>query len=545
MNLIKDFIQLFTKDEFTIDNLEPTEDFYEAKISFNFKNYSPPDKESFINVSSSICQILESDTFEFMFKVIDKKRNNTNITPDLTYKFSKSTLAEPNILIDCFNEIRNEKFEEIDKCNEYLQLVIIIKKPMDLQNTNRIYFFNKFAEYLNNLSLKEILVNIFSKLLNDNDKVIFLIDKDVEEFYSSNIFFIHCKETLDNINIPYRNYDQILKNYRLNCRFIGNDLVFTPYAFSLCKKSTYNSINNFFSKLSFITSLIYIANYSEFETCNVLKVHLNGYKLITEKIDFSNLDNRYNIYYDIFDWVYSNGNISDKLNLSRNIITLDYRDSLLNINEKTLASIESNYEIYLKDNVEKYIKLKTKITDSLIEISMKSREITSDFSISFKNNFIAILSFIFTIFFANIVNNHVNSTEIFNREISIIYLIINIISFLYMVFSRISVKKDLQHYDKTIESLKNSYVGLLSPNDLDNIFNNKILANDKAHIRNKIRLFSALWITTIFISLIGLYALSAYFRSLLVLYISNTIYFIINTLIIMLVLFLILKFTRP
>ena len=58
------------------------------------------------------------------------------------------------------------------------------------------------------------------------------------------------------------------------------------------------------------------------------------------------------VLYKIYDWIYSGGSSIDKAIIARNIICLHCKyEPLLNLDEKVLSSIQSNYNLYLKDNV--------------------------------------------------------------------------------------------------------------------------------------------------------------------------------------------------
>jgi len=62
---------------------------------------------------------------------------------------------------------------------------------------------------------------------------------------------------------------------------------------------------------------------------------------------------------EIFDWVYTDGNYTDKIGLARNLISIHLKnDNLLTLDEGTIHSLESGYDIYLKDNVKQYIEIK-------------------------------------------------------------------------------------------------------------------------------------------------------------------------------------------
>lgn len=61
--------------------------------------------------------------------------------------------------------------------------------------------------------------------------------------------------------------------------------------------------------------------------------------------------------------------------------------SMTSINHGTLKSIESGYDIYLKDNVKQYIEIKNKISEFLVGQSDKASDITKNMFSTFKTSF--------------------------------------------------------------------------------------------------------------------------------------------------------------
>ncbi|WP_352404469.1 hypothetical protein [Sporanaerobacter acetigenes] len=520
MNLIYQFISLFTEDNLIVKNLNSKEDLYKASINYDINNYKNPDYESFLETFTSICEILDSYTLDLTFTTMNKNNDTTYV--ELNDKIFSSFSTNTKYLDDLYENIIKNKFEMISK-DEFIRLEININKPMELESINRIFFFNSFIDSLSKKDLKYILVNspIYNSL-NYKKHIIFLIDEDITPFFSQNIYFLHDKKNLENISSLDLDYEHIVNNYKRNCHFINSNLNITPYTFKLIKRSQNEKINEIFDKLTTMISLIYISNYSELDGENILKVYINGYKLIEGMIDYCHSPKLPSSYFDIFEWVYRNEHIEEKLELARQIISLDYKENLYDINDKSLASIESNYLIYLKENVDSYISLKNQITEDILKLSLESRDIIKDFSSNFKNTFLANLSFVFTILILNIVSETSKPTNIFNRDLSILYLIIVIVSFLYLIFSIINTKKDLEHYNSTFNNLKELYSGLLSKDDLENTFNNSILTSDTEYIKKRIQFYSVFWLLTIIISLVGLYFLSQWFAT----EVSNTITYI-------------------
>ena len=58
----------------------------------------------------------------------------------------------------------------------------------------------------------------------------------------------------------------------------------------------------------------------------------------------------------IYNWIYEGGNTTDKAIIARNIISLHCKySSILNLDGKTFSSIQSNFNLYQKDNVDRYL----------------------------------------------------------------------------------------------------------------------------------------------------------------------------------------------
>lgn len=70
-----------------------------------------------------------------------------------------------------------------------------------------------------------------------------------------------------------------------------------------------------------------------------------------------------------------------------------------------MASIQSNYNLYLKDNVKDYLELKNKVAEFISDIVSKTGEYATSLLDKFKSNLIAIFGFIFSVILANVVSN--------------------------------------------------------------------------------------------------------------------------------------------
>jgi hypothetical protein len=202
--------------------------------------------------------------------------------------------------------------------------------------------------------------------------------------------------------------------------------------------------------------------------------------------------------YKIYHWIFTDGNAIDKAILARNILSLHCKYSeLIEIDGKTLSSIQSNFNLYLKNNVVQYLELKNKLSEFICDVVSKTGDYATALLDRFKTNLITVFGFLFTVILANIVSNQ-PLDNIFTRDVtiilesvllgSVVYLIICIIEMNYLV------KKAKESYDK----LKMNYKSILTESDIAETFNNDILFIDMSRsVKRGIWIYSILWIAFI------------------------------------------------
>jgi|GEM_PF-2255641 len=517
MRVMLDLLSLFSLEDNCKISIEET--LHNAIASTCISSFRPPDTDKLKESMLQIHSLLEGDKFELTLKIYSSSSNDVLVSE--TYEFSCNTANIGTALLDIIDKIKN--FDLVKKTDEEcLHVLMKITKPLSSQKVHRIYFFEKFIDYLKQMPLATILNAGFSNsAVRPGDNIIFLVDENVKEFYSENIFFLHNKNNLNDAMLREKNCDKLQSNWISNCHLANFKLNFSPYSFLLIEKSNNEDINSIFDNLLFVLSIIFIADYSEIVDDSI-KVRIRGYRFFDELLNLSKIQSftsspeTKHLYYNIFDWVYGDNNennTSEKIGLSRNIITLDVKDSLLDITPRTLESIKSNYEIYLRENVDRYIEIKNKITDSIIDMSLKNRELIDRFANDFKNSLLTVQTFIFTVLILNIINNNADIHNIFNKELSIIYIFMVAISCVFLYCSNYSINKDIEQYTVIYSELKSSYKNLLSSKDLDDIFDNEIHRKDKDYVKSKKNTYFRIWILLITISLIVLWYLSSWMRN--------------------------------
>jgi hypothetical protein len=203
-------------------------------------------------------------------------------------------------------------------------------------------------------------------------------------------------------------------------------------------------------------------------------------------------------YFEIHKWLYNEGNLSDKAGLVRNIITIHLRNnSLLELEDNTLASIRSSHEIYLKQNVQQYIEVKNKIVDSLNDMAQKAGGMVDMFTGTLKNNFLGIITF----FVSTVVLNAVSGEEdgvIFSTQIAMISYGLLLISGLFLIASIWEIIQDINRFKNNYKRIRSYYGDILNDGDIEKIFcNDRYHKEDISYVWSKTKFYSVIWVITL------------------------------------------------
>lgn len=191
------------------------------------------------------------------------------------------------------------------------------------------------------------------------------------------------------------------------------------------------------------------------------------------------------ILYKIYDWIYSGGSSIDKAIIARNIICLHCKyEPLLKLDSKVLLSIQSSYNLYLKDHVIQYLEMKNKFAEFISEILSRTGEYATELLDKFKTNMIAVFGFLFTVILADIVSDQ-PLDNIFTRDITVILELVLLGSVIYLFICYRQSKYQMEKVYESYESLKQSYEGILTEDDIRECFQNDQLIVDMKNTVNR------------------------------------------------------------
>lgn len=394
-----------------------------------------------------------------------------------------------------FAELETYKliFQPID---ETIIKVEVVKNLKD--NKFLVFDMEKFSEFLNKLSLSEIINNFYEL----KKKSIFSIEViNANELYSASSMFCFKSRDISNDRVLKGN-KCVLEERKAVCNFFNEDeFQFIPEDFDF--SSEFNSTFSFLAKKLVIAySLISLFNYSVIKN-NKIELTLNGYKTHAFMLDFN--DMRYEnliVYYDIYKWVYNDKNIGEKIELARNIISLylNNKETLV-IDDSIIQAIKSNYNIYLKDNIEKYFEIKSHAVEEILKMTDEIRETASNITDNIINNLKVVGTFIITVTIMNSLSDK-KLDNIFTKDISLLSFGLVILSVIYLIYSIRDTYDKRKNIIIKYYRLKFSYNDILVKKDIETIFKKDMLIRkDIKKLDKRIERYKNLWIVLILVFL--------------------------------------------
>lgn len=468
--MIDSLIKLFTEEKYV---LTETIDRLQIKMSLNSTNFKMPEVDVLANTFLGIPQ---NDILELIIKM----ENCDTIC-----------IRENNIDESYQTFFENDDLQ--DKELYYIEFSLNIEK-IEQHNEVTIYSIDAFLDYMSTQDLKGILFTLNKVIPYIN---FIIIDSDFTDvFYSKRFTFSNGSYKIKNKGIIQERKVKISKRNELS-NFINSDsYFFTPEDFYLCKRSGTEEWNKMFDKLCNFFSIIFLSNYARI-TDDTLEYKIIGYKVVQNTLCYTHdlPDSNKNIIYRVYNWVYSEGPIDDKIGLSRNIISLQCSNTqdVLSLNDSILGSIKSGYSIYLKENVERYIEVKNKTTDYLMDISTRISELNRDFLKSFKNNILVLFTYFLSLFIYNALSNGKFSDIFSSVDIIVISYGLIVVSYFYYLNSRKQIILELKHCQKQFSKTKSMYNDILDEHDLNRIFSDTTFNEDTKFIKEQLNSYSCNW----------------------------------------------------
>lgn len=437
---------------------------YEA--AFSYKAAAPLEYQDFVDVINAI-----------------PARDNIVISlateNDELFNFNRTT--QEDAYINFIQEVMDD---------EIISVKLEIEKNIQ-KNHLSIYCFEKFMEDLIRLPIGEVLKSFALFFKESDGYIIFDLLDDKNIFYTKTMFFLphdHSDITIDEFDRNRR-----LQECRETSYFYNQDnYELLPDDFKIVIGYKGNPLLKLFQKLEMILALCMLASNSSVQE-NKIKVQIMGQRSVEYSYKLNEIKGNPALY-KIYDWIYSGGNNIDKALIARNIICLHCKyEPLLLLDTKVLAAIQSNYNLYLKENVTQYLELKNKVAEFITGIVSKTGEYATELLDKFKTNLIAIFGFLFTVIIANIVSDQ-PLDNIFTKDITVILELVLAGSFIYLFISYKQSKYQMKKVYDSYDELKKSYNQILSDDDIKECFkDDQIITDMKNTVKRSQRIYLLIW----------------------------------------------------
>jgi hypothetical protein len=355
-----------------------------------------------------------------------------------------------------------------------------------------IYDLSLFASSLEKLSITQSLA-VFHRVLSKSESIIFEVVNLEDSFYTATIYFSPIGAII-NTNVSDR--QKRLESLKTISYFTGiEDNTLTPDDFKVLKgNSKHENLCSFLNHLAILLTLIYLFDITSLKE-NKLEFKINGYKSIKGIVDFKSFPiPKTEEYFSIYEWVYSGGNLNDKIGLARNIISLHFdKMGEVGLKGNPFQSIQSSYKVYEKQNIKQYIEIRNKISDQLLDFNNRANKIIESFASGFQKSALALVTFYFSAIALKVLGKG-EFLNVFTLDATLLSFAFLAGSLVYYFVSRWEVKEQRQRFVSSYTNLKDRYTDLLDALDIQRILNNdKEFNADLNFIDSKLKNYSTMW----------------------------------------------------
>lgn len=453
-------------------------------INVNADNYNISERNKYLEVNlisqkNLVCQ------FEDIVVALSKFPGRDRV------EISFYSLLEHTLVInDTSNNLEefNDFFSDISDEDE-IDVEIVIKKKI-IDRILSIYNYEKFCEYILSLELVDVVKCIEEDIQDCEQLILEVYDKNV--FWATKTMVARSVDDENKVELFGRK--RRIKECRKNNNvFWDGNILPLPDDFHFVVGGSKNPLKDIFEKIETMLSTIYIADSARIiKDKNIIYCELIGQRMNDYEIALSTLIHN-PVLYNIYSWVYTEGNIVDKVIIVRNLLSMHCRYILItDIDEKTFGSIKVNYSLYQKENVENFIELKNNMITFISEAIDKSQMIIEKIVGDLEKNIVAFLSFILTVFITNIVNEK-GVDNIFTKDITYLCYAVLGGSIFFMIISYIISELNIKRVERKYQIIKNNSSFIKGSKEYEEIFDDTQIENVKTEVTKHRRSLFICW----------------------------------------------------
>jgi len=466
-----------------LELLNPIENQQNISINEDFESFSYTAEF----LGSNLEQIYNN---EYINSIFDTCSDRDEVKIYIDYE------GDSRVIFRDINTIQENLSEEFESDNTYLIRIEISKKI--IENRLSIYSSNTFVTWLKSFQKLENCFNRFSKLMMIQGQIQFelLDDKHISLATSKFTFFKQAECPVS------WNKNKLLEQRKDYCFVSGKQIPdIIPEDFYLLERSDDEKLNILFDKLCLFSTLTFITDITEIKD-NSIYYKLYGYKTIKNDFTFEDLDiDNLQALFKIYQWIYHDDNhssISDKLGIARNLLTLHLENNNLNsIKGDVYAAIKSNFDIYLKENVQRYLEVKNQVSAFIHDMSIKAESHAESFVETMKNTLLVFISYFLSIIIVTAIDKG-KFVNVFTFEVTVITMVILTIAWFYRKNTINDINAKTKRFNEKYINFKERYSDIIEPDNFDSLFNeDKDHNSDVEYIKNTVKKYDPLWKWTI------------------------------------------------
>lgn len=256
-----------------------------------------------------------------------------------------------------------------------------------------------------------------------------------------------------------------------------------------------------FGKLATLLSLVYVATSASINNKSV-SIQISGQRMVSYELPMDNIHENEK-WQSIYTWIYTDGNPTDKALISHNIISLHCKFvELLDLDSAVFEAIKTNYNLYLRNNVQQYLDMKRDIAKFIQNVVAQVGDYAIAILEKFKANLIAIFGFLFTVVLTKIGGTQ-KWNEIFTRHT--VYLIEIFVwgSLVYMFLCLFEISYKLKKTKQGYIQLKKNYQDVLTEAEIKEAFSDdKLLHDTERTVKNGIIGWSIVWGLSLIVTIV-------------------------------------------
>ena len=263
------------------------------------------------------------------------------------------------------------KFCDGRENGEEINIHIHIEKGI-LDDTVSVYNFKSFVETLEKEELLKQL-DVFVAWMRGREKGLRIVIDTTDVLVTKYIVIASDIRDITNgrVNDIQKCEDASIFMNKAYIPLIPQD-----FSIQYCNGSICNRIVKIFKVVESFLALMYIVNTSNIVLDKAIIQMQPG-----QNFEFEANSYKYNCAItEVYNWIFADGESSiDRASIARNIINVRCKDgeALLNMDSSVLMSIKSNYMIYQKDTIQKYLELKDQISECISRETLINSYISS------------------------------------------------------------------------------------------------------------------------------------------------------------------------